>query len=231
MDLYDIHTYNLTNEESDEPSHRRILNVFPLGFEDAVGANENWFFTCGIHPWHSEDAEAQLAFLAEIAGHPRIVAIGEAGMDKLKGPDLQVQKDVFEQHIRLSEALEKPLIIHCVKAWEELLLLRKQYKPRQAWIIHGFRGNPELTNQLVKQGFWFTIGTKFNDEAISNIPLNRLFIETDESETPLEEVYQAVADALSISADALAVRVEENIRELFPTMIPTVHEELHSSKL
>ncbi len=219
MDLYDIHTYNLLADDSDDPYHSYILNVFPLGFEDAVGSYPKCYFTCGIHPWHSEDAEAQLQYLEEIASNPHIVAIGETGMDKLKGPDLSIQKQVFERHIQLSEKLKKPLIVHCVKAWEELIALHKQYKPSQPWIIHGFRGNPELTQQLVKLGFLFTIGAKFNAEALKLLPLNVFFCETDESELSIEEVYSAVADELEMNITDFADRMAQNVALVFPDLL------------
>lgn len=219
MDLYDIHTYNLVPDDSDDPYHSYILNVFPLGYEDAVGSSLKCFFTCGIHPWHSEDAEAQLLYLEEIAANSRIVAIGEAGLDKLKGPDLPIQKQVFERHIRLSEKLKKPLIIHCVKAWEELIALYKQYKPAQPWIIHGFRGKPELTKQLVDLGFRFTIGAKFNPDGLALIPISSMFCETDESELAIEEIYLAVADALELDTDEFVLKIAENVQQLFPDLV------------
>ncbi|MFT4072840.1 MAG: TatD family hydrolase [Dysgonamonadaceae bacterium] len=229
MDIYDIHTYNLLPDDSDDPYHSYVLNVFPLGFEDAVGTIKKCFFTCGIHPWHSEDAEAQLAFLEEIAAHPLIVAIGEAGLDKLKGPELDVQKVVFERHIRLSEKLQKPLIVHCVKAWDELIALQKEYRPSQPWIIHGFRGKPELTKQLVHLGFYFTIGERFNEEGIRMIPLHRMFCETDESEIPILEIYKSVAASLDIDPEDLAGSIENNVKRFFPGIVSSLISEQKDS--
>ncbi len=218
MDLYDIHTYNLVSDDSDDPYHSYILNVFPLGYEDAVGSYPKCFFTCGIHPWHSEDAEAQLLYLEEIASNKHIVAIGEAGLDKLKGPELGIQRQVFERHILLSEKLKKPLIIHCVKAWEDLIALYKHYRPAQPWIIHGFRGKPELTRQLVKLGFKFTIGAKFRPEGLQLIPLDAMFCETDESELSIQEVYEAVAEALKLDLEDFAAVIAQNVKSVFPDL-------------
>ncbi len=228
MDLYDIHTYNLVSDDSDDPYHSYILNVFPLGFEDAVGSYPKCYFTCGIHPWHSEDAEAQLQYLEEIASNPHIVAIGEAGLDKLKGPELGIQKQVFERHILLSEKLKKPLIVHCVKAWEELIALYKHYQPTQPWIIHGFRGKPELTKQLVKLGFKFTIGAKFRPEGLRLIPLDVLFCETDESEFSIEEVYEAIAEALKLDFEDFVAVIAQNVKSVFPDLAVT---DLEHSKI
>lgn len=223
MDLYDIHTHDAPSPNSDDDESLRqnisyIVNVYPLGFEYAKD-NENYpWFSCGVHPWYSEDAEPQLKFLKEIAGDPRIVAIGEAGLDKLKGPDLKTQQTIFEQQVQLSEQLQKPLIIHCVKAWEELLHIKKLYKPRQPWIIHGYKGKVELAKQLLSHGFLFSINERFNDDAIREIPLDRLFCETDISETSIEDIYSEVAKALDISEEVLTSQIAENVKRTFPLL-------------
>lgn len=223
MDLYDIHTHDAPSPNSDDDESLRqnisyIVNVYPLGFEYAKD-NENYpWFSCGVHPWYSEDAEPQLKFLKEIAGDPRIVAIGEAGLDKLKGPDLKIQQPIFEQQVQLSEQLQKPLIIHCVKAWEELLHIKKLYKPRQPWIIHGYKGKVELAKQLLSHGFLLSINERFNDDAIREIPLDRLFCETDISETSIEDIYSEVAKALNISVEVLALQIAENVKRTFPLL-------------
>lgn len=221
MDLYDIHAHDApspNNDDEESPRHNitSIVNVYPLGFEYAKD-NENFpWFSCGVHPWYSEDAEPQLNFLKEIAGDPRIVAIGEAGLDKLKGPELNIQQTIFTRQVELSEQLQKPLIIHCVKAWDDLLHIKKTYKCHQPWIIHGHKGKPELTKQLLAHGFYFSIGDKFNEEAVRSIPMNRLFCETDVSETSIEEIYQQLANTLDIEIETLATQIEENIKTIFP---------------
>lgn len=219
MDIYDIHTYTLLSEDSDEPYHPYIFNTSPLGFEDAVWSNKQCFFSCGIHPWYSEDATPQMKFLEEVSSHPRIVAIGECGMDKLKGPEQDIQKKIFEQHIHLSEKLKKPLIIHCVKAWETLVALKKQHKPTQAWIIHGFRGKPEMTRQLVQLGFRFSIGMKFNKKSLPHIPLERMFCETDDDDVPISEVYLSIAQELQLDLENFTSAIKKNVEEVFPQIV------------
>lgn len=224
MELYDIHTHDTPSATSDDEDSSLqqvnfILNVYPLGFEYAKDSNTCQWFSCGVHPWYSEEAEPQIKFLKEIANDSRIIAIGEAGYDKLKGPDLQIQRDVFEQQVELSEHLQKPLIIHCVKAWDELLATHKKYRPKQAWIIHAYRGKAELTKQLLHHGFYLSIGEKYNLESLQLIPLNKLFFETDTTELSVSEVYQQVADDLNIEVEDLALQIEENIKNTFPIEI------------
>ncbi len=224
MDLYDIHTHEVLTSDSDDDVPKRditrIINVYPLGFEYAKDNDECDWFSCGVHPWYSDDVQPQLKFLKEIAGDNRIVAIGETGFDKLKGPALSIQQIVFEQQIELSEQLQKPLIIHCVKAWDELLAMKKKHKPHQPWIIHGYRGKPELTHQLLSHGFLFSIGEKFNADSLQTIPLDRLFCETDESDSNIEEIYNKISETLEIEVESLVIQIDANVKKTFPLVTP-----------
>jgi TatD DNase family protein len=222
MDLFDIHTHESAISDSDDDVPKRcatyVLNVYPLGFEYAKDSDVCDWFSCGVHPWYSDDAEPQLKFLKEIANDPRIVAIGEAGLDKLKGPDLATQQQIFVQQIELSEQLQKPLIIHCVKAWDELAALKKKHKPAQPWIIHGYRGKAEQARQLAALGFMFSIGDKFHADALRTIPINCLFCETDESDLEIEYIYARIAEALDMKTEDFAEQIAANVKRVFPLM-------------
>lgn len=220
MELYDVHTHQILLEDTDDPYHSCILDVYPLEFEVAKESYDRHAFSCAIHPWYSEDSENQLAYLKEIASHPRIVAIGEAGLDKLKGPSYDIQIPVFEEHIQLSEKLKKPLIIHCVKAWEQLIRIRREANPTQPWIIHGYRGKPELTKQLLREGFYFSLGDDINVESVEMIPIELLFCETDEDEMDIREVYAQAAHAKNMELEEFADKIAENVRRVFPTLEP-----------
>lgn len=218
MELFDIHTHQILLEDNDDPYHSCILDVYPLEFEVAKGTYKRHSFSCGIHPWYSQDSESQIVYLEEIAHDPRIVAIGETGLDKLKGPSFEVQIPVFKQHIRLSEQLKKPLIIHAVKAWEQLYHIRKDSRPTQPWIIHGFRGNPQVTQQMARAGFMFSLGNKFNVDSLEYIPKESLFCETDEDEMDIRDVYQQIATALNIDIEEFAAQIAANVHRVFPTL-------------
>jgi TatD DNase family protein len=220
MDFYDVHTHDapLSADEGEE-SHPSIMNVYPLGFEDVKDTALNCYFSCGVHPWYSENAEPQLNFLEEIAGDHRIIALGEAGYDKLKGPGLSVQRVVFERQIELSEQLRKPLIIHCVKAWDELFASKKKFNPVQPWILHGYRGNRELTQKLSAHGFLFSVSEKFSRDFVREIPLDALFCETDIWDLTIEEVYADVAEAIETPTEELAAQIKKNVARVFPKLL------------
>ena len=166
----------------------------------------------GIHPWHITDCwQQQIAAIEESATKENVIAIGECGLDKLKSPaNIELQKEIFRAHAILSEQFKKPLIIHCVKAYDELIAIHKELSPSQAWIIHGFRGKPQQTEQLIKAGFYISLGEKFNPDSARIIPADRLFIESDESSAAIADIYAAVACAKGAYIEALAVQTVQN---------------------
>ncbi|MBK5195395.1 MAG: TatD family hydrolase [Proteiniphilum sp.] len=220
MEFYDVHTHQIFLEDNDDPYHSCIFDVSPLEFEVAKEPYDRHAFSCGIHPWYSEDSDTQMAYLNEIAPNPRIIAIGETGLDRLKGPSFEVQTAVFKKHIELSEKLGKPVIIHCVKAWEELMQVRRETRPTQPWIIHGYRGRPELTKRLIKEGFLFSIGDNINVESMQLIPTDSLFCETDEDEMTIREIYLQTSLALNMELEEFAGRIAENVKRIFPALPP-----------
>ncbi len=220
MEIYDVHTHQILLEDNDDPYHSCIFDVYPLEFEVAKDSHHRHAFSCGIHPWYSEGSETQMAYLTEIAPNPRIVAIGETGLDRLKGPSLEVQIPLFKKHIELAEKLCKPLIIHCVKAWEELIKVCREMKPSQPCIIHGYRGKPELTRRLIKEGFMFSIGEHVNVDSMPFIPRHRIFCETDEGDMPILDVYLQASKVLNVELEEFAEVVATNVRRVFPDLQP-----------
>jgi TatD DNase family protein len=108
-------------------------------------------FTYGIHPWHltHESLGRLTENVRSATDSPNLIAIGEAGFDKLRGSDLETQRRAFELQVEISEEIRKPLFIHCVRAWDELLPAYKRLRPRMPWLIHGFRGNAAFIKRNV----------------------------------------------------------------------------------
>lgn len=216
MDLYNIHTHKADSDAGGSQRVHTILNTYPQDFDSVKAENPDMYYSCGIHPWYSDDAQKYLAVLKDIIADPAVVAIGEAGLDKLQGPPMDVQTDIFEKQIQLAIDAGKPLIIHCVKAWDELIALHKEYKSDSAaWIIHGYRGNPQQTEQLCGQGFKFSIGEKFNPESVKSIPKDSIFCETDTSDISICKIYEDVSGVIGVELNHFAIFVEENIQKVF----------------
>lgn len=212
--FYDIHTHRIHFQYDDNCTH--ILNINPFQLEETKTLRTFSFFSCGVHPWSIDDVDTQMARLKEIASDTQIVAIGETGFDKNRGAEYTQQLAVFYRHIELSEKLRKPLIIHCVRAWNELLHVKRAVKHTQPWIIHSYRGKPELTQQLVNEGFLFSIGSQFNPLSLSLIPIHSLFCETDESNLDIREIYSQAAITTNVEIEMFTKQLEQNVWRVFP---------------
>lgn len=216
MYLYNIHTHNVGHSTTADYQIKCILNTYPEDFYVKKELFPDSWFSSGIHPWNAGSSEGQFEALKEIAGLPGVVAIGEAGLDKLRGAEMPVQVEVFRKQIELAIAVRKPLIIHCVKAWDELIALYKEYKLDEIpWIIHGYRGNPEQTKQLSKIGFKFSVGEKFSEDALKCIPLTDIFCETDMSDLTICNIYENISRVLGLNKNHFAILVAENIIKTF----------------
>lgn len=205
----DIHTHQV----SQIPDDIFIMNT---GIELPVEqeGKDNWL-SLGLHPWYIVNAQEQLDQLKQNVLDARVVAIGEAGIDKLINIPLSVQKDVFLAQAYLAETVEKPLIIHCVKAWQELLAAKKEINPRMPWIIHGFRGNEKLTDQLISQGFYLSFGLYFNPKSLLVAWPKHIFIETDDKKISIRDVYTHIAVSLSVPLERLTSQLRDNVRHIF----------------
>lgn len=138
-------------------------------------------YSLGIHPWHSAGISCTLLRrLVATARLPQVKAIGEAGIDRLKGADPDAQIRLFVFHARLARQLGKPLIIHCVRAWDILLQCARALRPAPGtWIVHGFRGKPALARQLLDAGLALSFGRRYNPESMAATPSSRMYRETD----------------------------------------------------
>jgi TatD DNase family protein len=177
-------------------------------------------YTYGIHPWFLKENNYKNLLLSveRFVSHPDIIAIGEAGFDRLKGPSPEIQRIVFEKQIVIAEEFRKPVVIHCVRAWEELLAVHKKLKPKMPWLIHGFRGNAELADQLLSKGmflsFWFEfILREESGDLLRHLPLDRIFLETDGADIDIRSVYNKVAADRNISVDELKSIILKNFNK------------------
>lgn len=166
--ISDIHTHN-PNAPADA-----IINL------DRYGAmRPDRLYSVGWHPWWGEP---DWEWIEQTAARPQVVMIGECGIDKLRSPlPPERQLEITERHALMAERLGKPLLLHIVGAWNEIIALRRKIKPAQPWIIHGFRGKPQLARQLVNAGFYLSLGQKFNPAVAETIDPDRIFRETDEN--------------------------------------------------
>lgn len=173
------------------------------------------YYAVGIHPWFLEDVDGQFRWLEEAASWPHVLAIGECGLDKWAEFPIELQEAVFRKCIGLSEKRHLPLIIHQVRCTDRLIAIKRELNPDMPWIVHGFRGKPELASQCLHHGLYLSFGEKFQEEALRRVPLDRLLLETDESRIGIERIYRRVAEARSMALEELAEALEMNVRKIF----------------
>jgi TatD DNase family protein len=232
----DIHTHRRTPSEG-------VVTVSNYAQKDVFTEGSN-LATVGLHPWFltRENFDHDFEKLTQLIHNQQVIGIGECGLDKLRGEDLAFQTTAFEAQIRLAESVSKPVIIHCVRAFNEVIAVKKRLKPSIPLIIHGFNKNETVLKELLRHGFFISIGAAIlpkkradslekvekslakhqNTEGpsfskiLQQIPLDRLFFETDDAENvSIVEVYQAASEMLAIDLSYLKSMIYENYKKLF----------------
>jgi len=216
-DFIDIHTHVAKPAEG-----IFSIDVLMVHEERSPGSEPGIAYSAGIHPWYLNESNRRMLIekVAELVTHPSVIMVGEAGFDKLRGPELEIQRMVFEEQAAISESGKKPLVIHCVRAWDELFMEHKKLKPKMPWLVHGFRGSRELAMQLISRGmyisFWFDfILRPESAELVRNLPSDRIFLETDGADVNISDIYNKVSSDLELSLGELKNRIQKNFRNFF----------------
>lgn len=217
LPFIDIHTH-LYRVERETVT---VLNIFPgEGFAAFTGRN---FYSVGLHPWHIKTPEENNEWLLQVedaVDFDHVIFIGECGLDKKVENDFNEQLRIFEAQAFMSEEVNKPLIIHCVKAYNEIIQMHEKLHPQMPWIMHGYNGSLEITKQLVESKFLFSFGGNLfrqGAKAIDSfkyLPLDRIFFETDEYEGDVEEMYQKGAELKNIPLEKLKEAVWNNFNRI-----------------
>ncbi len=216
MSLYiDIHTHQAF-EESREVFALKSLRLCELS---SLALDKRSSYTLGLHPYFREDIseESWEAFRSYyLTSEGCFWGIGECGLDKRSQVPMEEQIDFLIRQIKLSEGVQKTLVLHVVKAWNNLLSIKRRLQPKQAWIIHGFRGNPILAKQLLEAGFYLSFGEYYNlDSFLLAESYGRAFLETDESATlSIQDIYQRSAQELGLELGELKERYQQRFLNL-----------------
>lgn len=202
--------YNLIVPEIEEE-----LELFPQEIPDN-------FLSVGIHPWYISETnqKLQLEKLRQIANNKAVKFIGECGLDRLKGSPLPLQEEIFIKQIRIAEELKKPIIIHCVKCFNELISIKKIVRPKVPMIVHGFNNNLQIAQALLERGFYISLGEALlHDDSnaakvLQIIPLEKLFLETDDKTISIESIYEKTSNMLNIEQNQLEDAIFANYLEI-----------------
>lgn len=174
----------------------------------------------GVHPWHAAQfSEAVWQRLRECTNLPQVLAIGETGIDRRKGPALEIQMLSWEAHFRLAQETGLPLVLHCVRAWQDVLpLVSRSQVPV---LLHDFRGNEEVLKSFLrfpKVFFSFGKSLMLSSEAqqiLKLVPEDRLLPETDNSSYKIQEVYLKAAGIIGKSPEEIGAQMKKNALAFF----------------
>lgn len=209
--ILDVHTHHPA------PQPEGILALDPADLP-AEGAYPSQFYSVGLHPWSlqgiSGASTERWALLEKASRRPDIVAVGETGIDTIHtaGAPIAGQLNAFRHHVDLSEEVGKPLIIHCVKSQDMILAVKRDMRPAQPWIIHGFRGKPGALQMLAQAGIYISFGMQFNPRTLLACPPDLILAETDESPVRIQDV---IASLENVRSDVTPDLLSANMRRIF----------------
>lgn len=177
------------------------------------------FYSIGIHPWQANFIEENLLKVLEKGYSQKCLAIGEIGLDKLKGPSLDIQLNCFRSQLIIAESLDLPVIIHCVKSWNEIKNIYKEKRRSQKWVYHGFN-KVSILEDVINTGFMISVGVSILSnvklqEVVHLIPDDQLLLETDNSEVNIFDVYQKISEIKKISLRELEDIILHNFQNTF----------------
>jgi TatD DNase family protein len=179
-------------------------------------------FSCSYHPWFIADEQCDIEKLKKQVAQSNCVAIGEIGLDKLKGPNLAIQTNYLEQQLALAQELNKPVIIHNVKSTSEILSVLTKFKNVQA-IFHGFNLKIHLAENIHNAGHSISFGKHLlvNNSnaqlALKTCPASKFFLETDDAKLAISDVYKHAAQLRDISLEDLQQQITTNFNVTFAT--------------
>lgn len=205
MEFFDFHHHKNNN----------LTGIYNMNYGEIPPKS---LYSVGIHPQNIKTnlLEEQFAWLQQNITD-NCFAIGECGLDALVKIDREVQENVFLRQIIISNEVKKPLIIHCVKKFYEVISFKK--KAEQAMVIHGFNKKQSVAEDLLKNKFYLSFGKAvlYNlslQNTIKTVPIEKLFLETDDADFEISELYLKVSEIKKISIEQLQIQVKENLETI-----------------
>jgi TatD DNase family protein len=217
MQFFNLHTHKFSNN----PTTLELVNQYPWEFDAAIPN-----YSIGIHPWYINEnrLESDLKIIEEKLQLKQCLALGECGLDKRIEIPMELQIAVFEKQIALAEKYQKPLVLHLVAAFDELIAIKNRLQISVPIIIHGFSKNQQVAKQLIDNGLYLSFGKYFLrnpdlESVFQSIPNDRFFLETDTIEETLQEVYILAAKYKNIPIDDLKEIINSNFNSVFKSNI------------
>jgi len=214
----DIHTHHSNYTEG----VLSIVNYLPEQIK--LEEHSDKYISVGLHPWYLDNDSSceNLNHVNTIASIDKVLAIGEIGLDRTVPTPIGIQEQYFTKQIEIAEKFNKPIIIHCVRCFPELISIKKKLETSTPWLIHGFRNNSQIAENLIQQNCYISFGEallfdKKNQDLFIEIPINRIFLETDESACSIKDIYIKAAQLKSIQLSELKKDLCSNFNAVFHT--------------
>ncbi len=223
MKYINIHTHQLNRDKN-------IINLFNVILNNQKEyIPEKEYFSAGIHPWYLENFEINFDKLNSLVNNDNCLAIGECGLDYqkhiLEKFPKKIQLEAFNKQIDLAQKHNKPLIIHSVKSFDDIIHLKKKKNTSIPWIIHGFSKNKQIAKQLIDNGFYLSFGPLLfnnlkNQEALISIPLERVFLENDNDyNTNIIYLYEYIARITNKEIETVNKIINSSFFSLFKKLL------------
>ena len=213
MIFFNLHTHKYTNQDN----VIEIVNQYPQEFDETIPN-----YSIGIHPWYivEDRIDNDLKIIENKLNDESCIAIGECGLDKRIEIPMALQQMVFEKQLALAENYQKPVIIHCVGAFQEIIAVKKKLNISVPMVIHGFSKNIEMANLLIKNGFYLSFGKSLfqindMDSDFNSVPNDRFFLETDTIDKDIKAVYELAAKHRNIELEEMIAIISSNYNSIF----------------
>jgi TatD DNase family protein len=213
MKYFNLHTHQFSNQ----PDVMELVNQYPQEFDAEIP-----FYSIGIHPLYIDEnrLESDFEIVDEKLALPECLALGECGLDKRAETPFDIQVTLFEKQLAFAEKHQKPVVIHCVAAFQELIEIKKRMKISVPMIVHGFSKKVELAKQLIDNGFYVSFGKNLlrNPEleyVFQSIPNNSFLLETDMIEEGIQDVYALAAKYKGLELSELQEILNNNYNTVF----------------
>lgn len=217
--LVDFHTHSNIKKKD-------IFQIYNIDMNSDINSQVSCVdqFVIGIHPWDIDvsHSKLQLSQLREYLLNKKNVGLGECGLDRSIETDFELQVDILHEQFKLAKEYKLQfIVIHCVRAYSDIVSIYKDSNLKCPLIFHDYNGNENITRDLLKRGFFFSVGIKSITDnkrksfhSLSIIPVSNIFFETDNSSLPINQVYEEYALFKGINVEDLKNQVWKNLSTL-----------------
>ena len=194
-----------------------VVNQYPWEFDASIPN-----YSIGIHPWYIDEnrLESDLEIIKEKLQFNECLALGECGLDKRIEIPLDLQISVFKKQLEIVKQTNKPIVLHCVAAYDEVIAIKREMKIENPMIIHGFSKNEQVAKSLLNNGFYLSFGKYLLrnpdlEKVFTFAPENQVLLETDTIEESIYQVYEKAASIKGISVEEMKTIVFTNFSRIF----------------